>query len=570
MFFRKKFKRPFLSKDDGLWLFFSGHGLQHEGIDYILPIDGDLENPEDTGISLNEIAERLRRSGSENIVLIIDACRTEGRKGPALDSPSYNGITTIFSCKPNESSWEISEPIFQGAFTYVLVESLKQQVSGNFLTIADTEKLLQKELSLVNSKYSKPRQTPHIRCESATRSNAFLFSNSFLRDKRFLTEKPLMANQRNTISTKRRKDGSTIPLKKAAFDAEEAGKLELARRLWTQVLSADVAEHESYASAINRIAEGLLLQSLKSANQSAESKTKRRSTQEEGDDRHIREGSGRIVQLKGLPEVQSLEGLREYGYGYVALGSTNEDVEVFEEATYSLIEEVSAVEIDMVLVPGGNFCMGSSERKPSSSELPRHRVKVESFLMSKHPITKQQWKVVAQQPLVNRVIKLRPGLTGSKYHPVVEVSWYDAVEFCDRLTQTSGNRYRLPTEAEWEYACRSGSTTSFHCGNRINQEIAQFDSDELSRVCRFPYANAFGLHDMHGNVWEWCMDHWHSNYDGAPTDGSAWLDNTKDGDRIQRGGSWRNELKLCHSAYRVFDNPENKSNNIGFRIVRPL
>ena len=114
--------------------------------------------------------------------MIVDACRIEGRKGIASESPAYSGITTIFSCKPNEASWEISEPISQGAFTYVLLKSLKQQVSGSSLTIADTEEFLQKELALINSRYSKPRQTPHIRCESAREVKRFSTPNSFLKD----------------------------------------------------------------------------------------------------------------------------------------------------------------------------------------------------------------------------------------------------------------------------------------------------------------------------------------------------------------------------------------------------
>ena len=376
----------------------------------------------------------------------------------------------------------------------------------------------------------------------------------------------MTGEQRSTVSEERRRRSSIIALKKAALEAEEAGKIELAKSLWAQLLAADALEHKSYAEAIHRIAEGFFLQSLRVVSRDAENKP----TQERGDNQSVIEESNRIVQLKSLPEVQNLKGLEEYMYDYMSLGSTRKDTKVFHNDTYCLREEISGVEMNMVLVPGGNFLMGSSEKRPSHSELPRHEVKVKSFLMSKHPVTKRQWKAVAQHPQVNRTIKLRPVLQGSDYHPVVEISWYDAIEFCDRLTQVSGNGYRLPTEAEWEYACRAGSKTSFHFGNQINQKIAQFDSDKLNRVCQFPYANAFGLHDMHGNVWEWCMDYWHSNYDDAPADGTAWLDDAKNEDRIQRGGSWRNESRLCRSAYRLFDNSENKSNSTGFRIVRPL
>ena len=564
-FFRREFDGPpFLSKDDDLWLFFSGHGIQHEGIDYILPIDGDMEDPENTAISLNWIAERLRQSGSEKIVLVVDACRVEGRKGPALESSSYNGITTIFSCKPNESSWEIND-ISQGAFTHVLLKTLKQQVRGNPLTIADTEELLQRELSAVNSQYSKPKQTPHIRCESATRANSLLFSKS-------LPEK-VDPNRRDRLRTRKQQDNrrtssNSIALKKGALEAEGRGELELAKGLWTQLLSIDASEHESYSKAISRITEASFLRSLRVTSQNGEDEPRGQSNLEGNDNQRVVKAVGNTAQFDSLSEAQNIEGIREYEYNFMTLGSTGEKPNVFHGVTYSLREEVLG--IDMILIPEGSFLMGSSEKRPRSCELPKHKVHVKPFLMSKCPITKQQWKAIAHRPEINRMLKLRPVLKGSSNHPVVEISWNDAAEFCDRLAQASKNEYRLPTEAEWEYACRAGSKTLFHFGNRIDRKIAQFNSDKVNKVGQFPYANAFGLHDMHGNVWEWCMDHWHSTYDGAPTDGTAWLDSIDNENRIQRGGSWRNESKLCRSAFRLFDGAESKNNSTGFRIVRPL
>jgi formylglycine-generating enzyme required for sulfatase activity len=168
------------------------------------------------------------------------------------------------------------------------------------------------------------------------------------------------------------------------------------------------------------------------------------------------------------------------------------------------------------------------------------------------------------------------------------VSWYDAVEFCDRLTILTNRQYRLPTEAEWEYACRAGTTTPFHFGKTITTELANYRGtdneeykwsgsygdgpkgeyrEETTPVNQFEGANAFGLCDMHGNVWEWCQDHLHSNYEGAPTDGSAWIEGGDADRRILRGGSWFSLPRFCRSAYRDSDVPGFGSDGSGFRVV---
>ena len=124
--------------------------------------------------------------------------------------------------------------------------------------------------------------------------------------------------------------------------------------------------------------------------------------------------------------------------------------------------------------------------------------------------------------------------------PVERVNWNDAVAFCKTVSRRPVNiTCRLPSEAEWEYACRAGTTTPYYFGNNLSKEQANFDNivDKTTPVGTYP-ANAFGLHDMHGNVWEWCQDYWHGNYDGAPMDGSAWLTDHKQNWRVARGGSW--------------------------------
>jgi formylglycine-generating enzyme required for sulfatase activity len=168
---------------------------------------------------------------------------------------------------------------------------------------------------------------------------------------------------------------------------------------------------------------------------------------------------------------------------------------------------------------------------------------------------------------------------------VERVSWLEAMEFCSRLSQRTGRSYTLPSEAQWEYACRAGTQTPFHLGDTISSELANYDGDysyadgpkgiyreQTTPVGMFP-ANAWGLHDMHGNVREWCLDQWHGNYNGAPTDGSAWVDyaegeKTKESvrSRLLRGGSWNDFPRFCRSAYRNNNHPDFRNFNIGFRV----
>lgn len=182
------------------------------------------------------------------------------------------------------------------------------------------------------------------------------------------------------------------------------------------------------------------------------------------------------------------------------------------------------VSLEMVTIPGGTFLMGSpeAEKGRSESEGPQHEVTVLPFFMGKHPVTQIQWRQVAALPKVNRRLNSNPShFKGNDHNPVERVSWEDAVEFCDRLSAYTGRTYRLPTEAEWEYACRTGTTTPFHFGKTITDQLANFNPSETYqaepageyRVTTTPVgmflANRFGLYDMHGNVWEWCQDVWH-------------------------------------------------------------
>jgi len=224
----------------------------------------------------------------------------------------------------------------------------------------------------------------------------------------------------------------------------------------------------------------------------------------------------------------------------------------------------------LVAIPSGEFIMGSVENEPGGfrDERPLHSVKVAQFFMSKFPVTQAQWRAIATRTDLKVRVDLDPDPSEFEGdgRPVEQVSWNEAVEFCDRLSRLTHHTYRLPTEAEWEYACRAGTTTPFYSGETITTDLANYNGMETTPVGQFP-PNAFGLYDMHGNVWEWCLDHWRDSYAGAPTDGSAWFTDNEGANRVRRGGSWDNLPRHCRSAYRSPYYPGNSNDNIGFRVL---
>lgn len=225
------------------------------------------------------------------------------------------------------------------------------------------------------------------------------------------------------------------------------------------------------------------------------------------------------------------------------------------------------VELDMVKIPGGQFMMGAgpNEEGASESEYPQHQGTIAPFYLGKYPVTQAQWAAIAALPKINRNLKLNPSHFNGRDRPVEQISWEEAVEFCDRLSQQTGRTYRLPSEAEWEYACRAATTTPFYFGKTITADLAKYGGQATTSVGTFP-PNAFGLYDMHGNAWEWCADHWHRNYEGAPIDGSAWLSDVETSKYLLRGGSWLGNPEYCRSAYRNFVSRDVRNIIIGFRV----
>ena len=213
--------------------------------------------------------------------------------------------------------------------------------------------------------------------------------------------------------------------------------------------------------------------------------------------------------------------------------------------------------------------MGAPETEETSIdwERPQHRVEIAPFYMGRYPVTQAQYQAVMGE---------NPSRFKGENNPVERVSWHKAKEFCQKLSKQTGKTYQLPSEAQWEYACRAGTTTPFYFGETISTEQANYNGNytygngkrginrgQTTPVGSFP-PNAFGLYDMHGNVWEWCEDICHNNYEGAPDDGSAWVAGVAR-IRVLRGGSWANLPRVCRCASRSF--PGYGNIFYGFRVV---
>ncbi|NJM77641.1 MAG: SUMF1/EgtB/PvdO family nonheme iron enzyme [Acaryochloridaceae cyanobacterium RU_4_10] len=532
-FLRTRFEKPFLNAGDNLWFFFAGHGRRYRDRDYLMPIDVDPGNLEHTAISLNDITERLRRCGADNVILFLDACRNEGARDGEGIGLKQQGVITLFSCSPNERSYEI-EALEQGAFTHALLQGLRVQGEGNCATVERLYDYLKHQVLELNRKHQKPRQTPYAVAEPATKLHLILV--------------PKFA----TLA-----DG--LLLRSSAGEAENENDLELAEQLWTHVLAVWPADPQAI-KAVKRIAVKMATavpQTVKPTPlQTQESRS---------------------------PELISAQpSLMTFQFEVVTVDATGKEVQRKPGTAQFFAEDLgNSVTLEMVSIPSGSFLMGSpsTEKERTDSEGPQHPVTVSEFFMGKYPVTQAQWKAVAALPQVKQYLKSDSACFKGADLPIERVSWNEAVEFCTRLSKQTGQHYRLPSEAEWEYACRAGTTTPFHFGETLTPDLANCAENytyargpkgkylgQTTKVGIFP-PNVFGLFDMHGNVWEWCQDLWHANYQKAPLDGSAWLNKNDNSYYLMRGGAWNLNPRHCRSACRGNDNPDFRSSGLGFRVV---
>ena len=601
-FLRVRFEHKFLKPSDNFWFFFAGHGRRERDRDYIMPIDADPGNVDETAIPVGYITERLRRCGADNVVLLLDACRNEGaRDGQGIGAEIHSGVVTIASCSPSERSYEIAE-LQHGAFTYSLLEGLRLQGETNCATVERLDLHLRVRVPELCAKYGKPRQTPYTHAKPIEKLHLILV--------------PKFA----TLS-------DIGPIKLDALQAETNGDLETAEQLWWRVIAVSPIDPQAH-EAIKRIT---LKQSAPATSMSA-------AVHEEPAMRQaapLRQRFARPIRLTRR-QTLGIAALAVAGTGAVIAPSirklltrpplrtvTFDVIGVDDKGVRNPPEKYTATaftealgtsgSLDMVAIPAASFTMGSPtdepERRPN--EGPQHHVSLASFFIGASPVTQAQWSaVVSLHPArIRRDLDPNPSFFRGIDLPVESITWNQAEEFCLRLAALTGHPYRLPSEAEWEFACRAGTPTPFNSGPTITTELANYcgtggavcggsDSRSIAsdvyggmhygsgaygrgptgifrgattRPGTFP-PNRFGLNDMHGNVWEYCLDKASENYADVPRDGSAKLEGPRDSERILRGGSWSHNPAICRSAYRDSISPEETGwqGRIGLRVVCTL
>jgi eukaryotic-like serine/threonine-protein kinase len=236
----------------------------------------------------------------------------------------------------------------------------------------------------------------------------------------------------------------------------------------------------------------------------------------------------------------------------------------------------SGIFLTMVQIPAGKFMMGSpvSEKERYGEESPQHLVTLPEFYMGQTLVTQAQWQALMGNNPAN--------FKGDRNLPVDSVNWLDAMDFCQKLSQKNGRIYRLPSEAEWEYACRAGTTTPFSFGETVTPAVVNYDGikpyanapqgefrQKTTPVSSFP-ANLFGLYDMHGNLWEWCLDEWQNHYKNASMDGSPSgniQSRSGNAQRLLRGSSWNGNARTCRSANRNYAAASLRYSTFGLRVM---
>jgi formylglycine-generating enzyme required for sulfatase activity len=556
-FFRERFQTPFLSVGDNFWFFFAGHGELHEGHDYLMPVDVDPGNVDETALKISDITACLRNSGADNTVLLLDACRSQGRRSAVgFGGEAQPGIVTIYSCSPRQSSYEIEE-LEHGAFTHALLEGLRLPGANSCATVQRIDQYLCHQVPRLNQRYQKPIQTPYTAVEPLSKNCLILL--------------PQRARLEDVQA-----------LKNEAYKAETQNEWDFAQQLWTRVLATPGVDQDAILG-LQRIALKRVQHPPSTGKSSSATAGSRRidaPVTEPVPQSPLSVQPGYKVERLAQPAQSPKLAVPMFEFDVVTLGFEKSGLFGLgalqsktrsrrATAEYRREDLGSGVSLDLVMIPGGTFQMGSPAGQGYDSEKPQHEVSVKPFLMGRYPVTQAQWRAVAAFPKVAKDLDPDPSNFKSSNRPVEKVDWDAAVEFCQRLSKHTNRVYRLPSEAEWEYACRAGTTTAFHFGETLTSDLANYNATyaygsgpkgqyrkQTTNIGSFP-ANGFGLHDMHGNVLEWCQDHWRDNYVGVPDESVG---------RLLRGGSWCYRPIHCRSA-RCDMMSDNCGDFTGFRVA---
>jgi formylglycine-generating enzyme required for sulfatase activity len=511
------------------------------------------------------------------VILLLDACRTEGGKDNGIGiGDRQPGTITIYSCERNQPAYEIDE-LRHGAFTAALLEGLAMPKSDkNCATVQRLDQHLRDRVPQLCLKHpEKPTQKPSTTVDPGQKWYFLLL--------------PKVATEQDIAA-----------LKSEARGAELDEDWDLAEQLWIRfgaVAPGDRSAFEGFARVQRKKDDRSSIppQSPRQPSSSIEvrSKSDRQPTTKPIEPSTVSRSPLFVLPLH-LPQPPKpaskpvKPSLPTFNFHSVTLDATGKQIARQPgTATYFTEDLGNGITLDMVQIPGGTFKMGSSEgeKMASDDEFPQHTVTVKEFWMGKFAITQEQWKTIARQPQIKTDLKEDPSNFKGAKLPIEQVTWQQAKEFCDRLSKKTGRTFDLPTEAQWEYACRAGTTTPFHFGPTITTDVANFDGNSTyAKASKGTYRketivvdsfdpNAFGLYNMHGNVWEWCLDDWHGNYEGAPSDDRAWTNASNDSgsnSKVVRGGSWIDDPRYCRSASRYYIRSGNLSGDIGFRVISPI
>ena len=462
-----------LSNGSAALVYFSGHGLQSQGNNYLIPLRADIEKEADIEfetVDANRILAHLQEANGKGVnILILDACRDNPFKSfmksaktglAQMDAPT--GSLIVYATAPNTIARD--DPNGENSlFTRRLLDALRDAPTLNVLEM----------LIRVRKQVMKDTNGKQVPWESGSLTDLFYFAEAAPTPQPVPTETPTPQIVYVEVTP--------TPLPRQTSEVSETSEVSMPRSCW-------------------------------------------------------------------------------------------------ENATPGATCKEPTTGMEFVYVPGGEFEMGCGKKEQScgNDEKPRHNVKVDGFWIGKYEVTQAQWEAIMGN---------NPSYFKGADRPVEQVSWNDAQTFLQKLNATvethgrASLQFRLPSEAEWEYAARAGTTTPFYFGETISTDQANYDGNytygngkkgvyrqQTTDVGSFPN-NAFGLYDMHGNVWEWVADTYHDNYNGAPNDGSIWGDLGDKKAKVLRGGSWNFLPFDLRSATRDRGNPGYDNYYLGFRAV---
>jgi formylglycine-generating enzyme required for sulfatase activity/uncharacterized caspase-like protein len=511
--------------------YFAGHGAQVGGANYLIPVNAPIRSENDVPDEALDAASVLRRieEGRARVGLVIlDACRDNPYPGAARSSTRGlarmsvpTGTIVAYATAPGSTADDGgSGP--NGLYTGALARYL----ATPGLDIKEVFDRTAQEVERLSNGRQRPREEIGLRGRFVLRDGAAFAAAPLATT----PPTPLPQGQAGGVSL---------------ADLEREQQARQAWAAWQQRMQADFDRIAGFQGAAD-----LRVQAWQ------------RFIDAWGDDNPIsvederlrEQAQQRLAAVQRELQAQRLAVASSAVVpGTVSVGSAAAPGQTFKDCAECP---------EMVVIPAGRFLMGSpaGEAGQDTDEGPQRWVEVPRFALGKFEVTQGEWLAVMGS---NPSGFSRCGLNC----PVENVSWNDAQEYVRRLSQRTGQNYRLPSEAEWEYAARAGATTAYFWGDRFDGQRANGGNRSTVAVGRYP-ANAFGLHDLHGNVWEWVQDVWHSSYVGAPSDGSPWMSGGDQTRRVLRGGSWVDSSRVLRSAYRSGIEPGSRGIGTGFRIAR--